>query len=173
DICRATGDVLFASRLDRSQWSQRFYAQGFYVDVEFDPGFISPRALRLRKALAGLALNSGNEEVRRLQKETDDLYLALDERDRVIGELNADLNSVRSTVTWRVLERLPTMRETILRRPVLRPIYWILRRSAEVMLDEGPRGVAQRIGVKLRLALRGQYFLVKPRRPVDFNTQYN
>ena len=65
------------------------------------------------------------------------------------------------------------MRETILRRPVLRPIYWILRRSAEVMLDEGPRGVAQRIGVKLRLALRGQYFLVKPRRPVDFNTQYN
>lgn len=105
-------------------------------------------------------------------EQIDELYRRLHEKDRKIEALRRELTALRATLGWRALERFRTLH--ILSAPVVRQGYAAVRRTVEVLLDEGAIEVLRKTGHKLGLALRGRNFLIEPRdRPaIDPAEQY-
>ena len=85
-----------------------------------------------------------------------------EDKDQLIASLNYHLLALQRTIGWKLLERVRRVRDRLLppdsRR---RDLYWRIRRSVEVLLDEGPWAFFRKTQYKIRLKWRGQEFLVK------------
>lgn len=111
---------------------------------------------RLLEEIAAL-----RRDLERRIEQIDGLYRLLHEKDRKIEALRRELTALQATLGWRALERLRALR--ILGTPVVREGYAAVRRTVEVLLDEGATEVFRKTWHKLGLALRGHNFLVQSR----------
>jgi O-antigen biosynthesis protein len=113
-------------------------------------------------------------EAEHLRKKVERLQHVLAEKDRTVIELRRALAAQEASLGWQALERLRKLRTRIIDVPVLSHGYWAFRRTVEVLLEEGSRGVLAKARHKVALALRGRSFLVEPRTSSahDVNAQY-
>ncbi len=87
---------------------------------------------------------------------------SVEEKNKIIAELNFHLLAIQGTIGWKVLERLRGVRDRLLppnsRR---RNLYAAFHRAVEVVLDEGLRVVLRKMVHRIRMALGGQGILLK------------
>src|SRR5262249_21641967 len=156
----------------------------------FDAGFASPQAMRFRAgppdspldALLGQrrGLLAQLDRVRRelmgrdrtaadLEALADRLHTEVaalrrqgDEKDKLIAGLNYHLVALQWTIGWRFLERARRIRDRLVPPDTRRrDLYWLVRRSLDVLLDEGLSGFVQKSQYKLRLLRQGQWAMIK------------
>ncbi|MGH2609144.1 MAG: hypothetical protein ACRDHF_08640, partial [Tepidiformaceae bacterium] len=166
EICARTADVILAPglglstpaaggrRARRSPWAQLFAAHGFFLDIDYDVTFVSPLAMRFRRSPEGRGPARPSDEGS-LAEALQRLRRTMEEKDQLILRLNADVLSLRNSVAWKTAARLRPMFQRWLRADSERlHIYWTLRRSLEVLVEEGVVSVFQRARHKIRSGLR-------------------
>jgi GT2 family glycosyltransferase len=195
EICARTPDVILAPgiglfgpaagtgtgprpRALRSPWARLFAAHGFFLDIDYDVTFVSPLAMRFRRSPGDRGLTRTADESRPVEEHLTGRgpRPPVEEKDELILNLNAQLLSIRNSVTWKTATRLRSLIHRWLRADSERlPLYWGLRRTLEVLLEEGVVSVLHRVRHKMRLGLTGHGFRVRVRRAdatYDRETQY-
>lgn len=109
-----------------------------------------------------------------LRDEVESLGRIVDQQQRTIAALNAEIDLHARGIGWRLQQRLAPVGKWLLRVPVARQIYRTLYRAFEIWVDEGFFKIFSRTGHKVGLALRGRNFLVEgyDRRPPPVEDQY-
>ena len=172
--CARAPDVILSVDAGRSRWMELFATHGFFLDVDYDATFIDPRAMRWR------AIDSGRStarlELAGAEKEVERLRRVVDEKDQLILKLNFSLLGIQSSVMWKAGIRLRSALQQLLRAENRRTyLYWLLRRTVEVVLEEGVVSLLQRTRHKIRLALAGHGVRLRARSKDpegDLNLQY-
>jgi GT2 family glycosyltransferase len=171
-LCALTDDVLIEvdSGASATYWSERFAEQRFFVDVD---AAARDGLVRFRRAAAGDQAG-GEPEVGRLRELADELYRAIDHKDRLIRGLRARLADMERSVGWKAVERVRPLRNWLLRHPVTRQPSMMFRRALEVVVEEGPTEALRKVRHKAALAVQGRTFLLRPRVDVspDVDVQY-
>jgi O-antigen biosynthesis protein len=171
-LCALTDHVLIevASGTPATYWSERFAEQRFFVDMD---AAARDGVLRFRRAAAGDPAG-GESEVGRLRELADELYRALDDKDRLIRRLRARLAEMERSVGWKAVERVRPLGNWLLRHPLTRQPSMMFRRALEVFVEEGPTEALRKVRHKAALAVHGRTFLLRPRLDVspDVDVQY-
>ncbi|MGH7391727.1 MAG: glycosyltransferase family 2 protein [Candidatus Rokuibacteriota bacterium] len=170
-------DVILAPRGDEagglgvaasvSYWSELFAEHRFFLDADYDATFLAPRALRFRRVSAPVTSLS-------LEAEVEQLGRRLREREAAVARLRYRLLEQQRDVSSRIAAWMASGLRRLLRAESRRSPYWTLRRTLEVLLDDGLREVAGRTRVKLGLGVRGYGMLVRPpaEKRSDIDEQY-
>jgi len=96
------------------------------------------------------------------RRELQDLRQTLEEKDERLLNVNLRLIEIQHSVAWKVARRLGSVFERLLFANGARiNIYWKLRRTLEVLVDEGVRAVFQRTSHKIHLMLTGHGLRVR------------
>jgi glycosyltransferase involved in cell wall biosynthesis len=188
----------------RSWWIERFAEQGFHLDVEFDSAFGAADPMRFKagpavrspldtllvqrhrlvERVVALRADTDHQDARvaRLEGQIEardaiitSLQRSAEDKDKLIASLNYHLLAMQRTIGWKILTRLRRLRDRLLppesRR---RDLYWQVRRTVEVLLDEGLAAFCRKTQYKIRLKWRGQKFLIKApsHETLDLEVQY-
>jgi GT2 family glycosyltransferase len=170
-LCSLADHVLieFDSGTTAPDWSEGFAQHRFFLHPDVAAG---DGLLRFGRAAGD---QPGTEsELARFRKLADDLYRAIDDKDRLIRALRARIAAMENSVGWKAVERVRPLRNWLLRHPVTRQPSTAFRRTLEVLVEEGPTEVLRKVRHKLALAAHGRAFLVRPPSdvPRDVDVQY-
>jgi GT2 family glycosyltransferase len=173
--CARASDVILSVDTCRSRWVELFAKHGFFLDVDYDATFIDARAMRWRAIDSGPS-STARVELAGAQKEVERLRRVVDEKDQLILKLNFSLLGIQSSVMWKAGTRLRSALQRLLRAESRRTsLYWLLRRTVQVVLEEGVVSLLQRTRHKIRLALAGHGVRLRARSKDpegDLNLQY-
>jgi GT2 family glycosyltransferase len=173
--CARASDVILSVDTCRSRWVELFATHGFFLDVDYDATFIDPRAMRWRAIDSGRS-STARHELAGSEKEVERLRRVIDEKDQLILKLNFRLLGIQRSVMWKASTRLRSALQQLLRAESRRTsLYWLLRRTVEVVLEEGAVSLLQRTRHKIRLALAGHGVRLRARSKDpegDLNLQY-
>ena len=171
-ICAVADDVLVHVDpvVPSAYWIERFAEHRFVPDA--DDTARGAGVLRFRREPRDHT--DAELEIARLRDIANDLYRTLDEKDRLIGGLRVRLAEMETSVGWKALERVRPLRDWLLRHPVTRQPCLMLRRTVEVVVEEGPVETIRKAGHKIALAVHGRAFLMRPHflPPPDIDVQY-
>ncbi len=160
-----------------SYWSRLFAERGFFLDIDYDASFLTPFARRFRRLDAVTRDAAPLDEAATVRREVAAVRRSAEEKDRAILTLRYRLFEIQQSVAWKAASRISAIMERVLRAHSRRlNIYWKLRRTLEVLLDEGPVAVLRRTGHKINLALHGRGLRVRvPPQGIDqdLNVQYS
>jgi hypothetical protein len=109
NLCDHTDDLIFSSTSTDFKeathvnvrppeyWAELFARQSFFRDVDYDPSYVAPWAVRLRRARDPLARQVGNYErlIVRLHDEAASLRELAGEHRQKIAELEAEIDRMR------------------------------------------------------------------------------
>jgi GT2 family glycosyltransferase len=148
-------------------WSEGFAEHRFFVDVDVARAGV----LSFQRAHQS---SERSDDSGRLRDLADELYRALDEKDRVIGALRVRLAAIQATVGFKVLDRLAPVHERLVRHAVTREPFMLARRVLEVLVEEGAIEAVRKMRHKASLALHGRAFRLRPHflPPPDVDVQY-
>jgi GT2 family glycosyltransferase/ubiquinone/menaquinone biosynthesis C-methylase UbiE len=121
------------------------------------PGYQN-RVLRMAEARVDEVQHALNT----VREELQDLRQTLEEKDERLLDVNLRLIEIQHSVAWKVARKLESVCERLLFASSERiNIYWKLRRTLEVLVDEGARAVFQRTSRKIHLMLMGRGLRVR------------
>jgi GT2 family glycosyltransferase len=170
------GQGLLFSESPRSLWPQLFARHGFFLDIDYDASFVAPLAMRFRRLDSAGPTASIFDELSRTKTELDRLRRVIEERDQLILSLHARLLRIETSVAWKASRQLRSLLRRLLGADSeRRSVYWVLRRTVHVFMEEGLVSVLQRVRHKIHLGLTGRGFRVRGRPSdldYDLNAQY-
>ena len=173
--CASARDVILSVEASRSRWVELFTQHGFFLDIDYDATFIAPFAIRFR-TIDSRTSGTTPDQLDRAQEEADHLRRVVEEKDRLILDLNFRLLTIQRSVTWKASTRLRSVLRRLLRaESQSTPLYWLLRRILEVVAEEGVVSLLQRTRHKIRLAMAGHGVRLRARGKAperDLNLQY-
>jgi GT2 family glycosyltransferase len=132
----ATGAV----GLPSTAWWARFFAErGFYPDTQFGLGL---------EAVGTMMFTRVDETGQAFGILT--MRQRIDERDRRIAELTGRLLAIEATLTWRLHERVRATAHRLRYGPHVERLWHSVRRTVEVVLDDGPGTVVPKLLGRMR-----------------------
>jgi GT2 family glycosyltransferase len=125
-----------------SLWARLFAEHAFYVDADF------VRSLPVAGTLLFVRAEGGRDG-----PSVETLRRMVEERDRRIAELTGRVLAIEATITWRLRERATAAMSRLPFGIRAQRLWHVVRRSVEVLLDEGAFAAAAKVRNKLRSGL--------------------